>query len=179
MTATAQRAPIVEEDLRFSLDEPVEIDVSYCDVVPARPQTNAGPFELKFRGTRQPDGQLVRGFVPLLEIEGPMVAAGAIESLINTDGVAHGARPVAVALLKYALTITKRRKGNGTWAYDVDVRSGSAAVDLKQYLRALRDAGEAALALQGQGYAVGATDVITMAGQLFAVRVNRKEGGGR
>ncbi len=177
MTTPAPRAAAVEHELRFGLDEPVEIDVQYCDVVSARPQTNAGPFELRFRGTRQPDGVLVRGFVPLLEIEGPMVAAGVIDTLVNTDGVAQGVRPVAVPLLKYALTITKRRKGNGAWSYDVDVRSLAAAVDFAQYLRALKDACEAAPLLQKEGYAVGAADVIKIADSLFMVRTNRKEGG--
>lgn len=178
MTTSAARGAVPEEDLRFSLDEPIEIDVQFCDLVNARNPNHSGPYELRFRGTRQPDGARVRGFVPLLEIEGPMIAAGVITSAVDTDVRAdHSRGPCEVHLLKHAVTITKRRKGNGAWAYDVEVRSGTAAVDLKRYQRCLKDAIEAANTLKEQGYAVGSEDVTRIADSLFAVRTNRMEGG--
>lgn len=176
MSTTTQTSPKpLEETLRFSLDEPVEIDVSYCDVVRAREPNHSGPFELRIRGIRQPDGAHVRGFVPLLEIEGSLIHAGALLQAVNTDGIAPTERAfVAVPLAKFALTVTKRRKGNGHWLYEVTVRDGAQAVDLAQYLRSLRDAAEHAVpVLQGKGYPVGAAEVISIAGQLFAARSNR------
>lgn len=171
----------LEEPLRFSLDTPVDLDVAYCDVFRARDPNHAGPFELRFRGTRQPDGLRVRGFVPLLEIEGALIHAGALQQPVNVDAIGPGERAfVAVPLLKFALTLTKRRKGNGQWWYEVAVRDGAQALDLAQYLRSLRDAAEHAVpVLAAAGYSVGAAEVISIAGTLFAARITRTDGGAR
>ncbi len=171
----------LEETLRFSLDAPVDLDLSYCDVVRAREPNHSGPFELRIRGTRQPDGKHVRGFVPLLEIEGALLDVKALLAPVDTEGLGPSEKAfVAVPLAKYALTITKRRKGNGHWWYEVAVRDGAAAVDLAQYLRALHDAAEQAVpVLEQHGFRVGAAEVISMAGELFAVRTRRADGGAR
>jgi hypothetical protein len=78
-----------------------------------------------------------------------------------------------VPLVKWALTFTKRRKGNGEWRYDVAVRrGGDPEVDLRHYLRCLRDAAEHALpVLTAHGFAVGAAEVVSIAGTLFGARV--------
>jgi hypothetical protein len=174
-TTTQTSDKPLEEPLRLPLDEPVDLDVAWCDVFRAREPNQAGPFEMRFRGTKQPDGLRVRGFVPLLEIEGPLIHAGALLQPVNVDALGPGERAfVAVPLVKFALTLTKRRKGNGHWLYEVAVRDGAQAVDLAQYLRSLHDAADHAVpVLQAHGYSVGAAEVISIAGTLFAARINR------
>lgn len=180
MTTTRQVSEHpLEEALRFSLDEPVDLDVAYCDVVRSRESSHSGPYELRLRGIRQPDGRHVRGFVPLLEIEGALISAKALEDPVNVDALPpHERAFVAVPLLKFALTITKKRKGNGHWWYDVAVRGGAGAADLAQYLASLRDAAEKAVpVLEERGFRVGAAEVISIADTLFAVRINRRGDG--
>jgi hypothetical protein len=182
---TSANAPAVrgekplEEHPRLSVDVPIEIDVSYCDVVPARDASHGGPFDLRFRGTRQPDGTLVRLHVPLLEIQEGLLAAKALAAPVNTAGVPmQDERPMlAVPLLQWALTITKRQVRPRThWHYDVEVRSG-AHVDLQHYMRAIRDAAErVAPMLTERGHAVGAVEIISIADTLFARRSSSHQG---
>lgn len=167
----------LDEPLRFSLNEPVELDVTFCDAFRSREPSHTGLYELRLRGVRQPDGIRVRGFVPLAELEGGLLGAKVILSPVNVDAIPPGERAfLEVPLLHYALTITKRRKGNGDWWYEVVVRDGAGAGDVAQYARCLKDAGEAARALTAQGYPVGSEDIISIADSLFLVRINRGEG---
>lgn len=171
---TAHTDKPLEETLRFSLDDPVAIDISYCDLVHAREPNPNGPFELRIRGTRQPDGATVRGFIPLLQVEGALLHCDALLQPIDQAQLPQGERShYAVPLVKWALTFTKRRKGNGEWRYDVAVRrGGDPEVDLRHYLRCLHDAADRALpVLTAHGFAVGAAEVISIAGTLFGARV--------
>ncbi|MBX3173243.1 MAG: hypothetical protein KF709_02470 [Gemmatimonadaceae bacterium] len=174
--ATVRSERPIERTFRLSLDEPLVLDVSYCDLVHAH-EPNVGPFALRFRGTRQPDAQLVRGFVPLVEIEGGLLTSGALARPLDTSGLPPGDRGfLAVPLVHFALTLTKRRKGNGTWMVEVGVRRG-VATDLQQYLQLLSAAAEHAVpVLTKHGLYAGSAEVISIAGQLFAARTNRMEG---
>lgn len=179
MTESRVAGPL-EELQRFGLDEPVDLDVAFCDLVKARDVTQGGPYELRFRGTRQPDGARVRGFVPLLQVEGGLITSGAMAQPVDTDAPPLDKSPVAVPLQKYSLTLTKRRKGNGDWYFEVAVRDGAQATDLTAYLRCLRDAADQALpVLRSRGLAVGSAEIISIAGQLYAARLTRQEGGAR
>jgi hypothetical protein len=171
---TAHTDKPLEETLRFSLDDPVAIDIAYCDLVHARDPNPNGPYDLRIRGTRQPDAVAVRGFLPLLQVEGALLSSGALLQPIDVAQLPAGERShYAVPLVKWALTITKRRRGNGEWTYDVAVRrGGDPEVDLRHYLRCLHDAADRALpVLAAHGFAVGAAEVISIAGTLFGARV--------
>lgn len=179
MTEARVAGPL-EELLRFSLDDPIELDVIFCDLVHARDPNPGGPYELRLRGTRTSDGARVKGYVPLAQVEGSLLEAGAIAALVDTGGLPQGGGHMAVPLLRHTITLTKRRRGNGDMRFEVAVRDAAAGGDVAQYRRALQDAAEQLLpVLKREGYAVGAADVISIADTLFAVRINRVKGGGR
>lgn len=183
MTTTRQVSDQpLEEPQRFGLDVPVTIDVAFCDLMRSREPQHDGPYVLRIRGIRQPDGARVRAFVPLHEIEGGLLASQALLAPVNTDALsgASDSAFVAVPIVQFALTFTKRRKGNGQWWYDVAVRHGARAVDLEAYLQLLRAAADKAVpVLRERGFSVGAAEVISIADTLYAARTIRAEGTAR
>jgi hypothetical protein len=159
-----------EENVRLSIDEPIDIDVTFCDVcrTPAGAQ-HGEPLELRFRGQRHPDGKGVRVYVPLGEVEGELIGSGALKGAINTTDLPAGPDPLReISLDKHALTITKYRKGNGVHSYRVRVRRRARLVNPEGYLQALRFALDKAVPeLTARGFSVGASDVISIAGQVM------------
>lgn len=179
-TTTMSNQPL-ESLVKLALGEELQLDVAYCDLVLARDPNPNGPYELRFRGLRQPGGEAVRFFAPLTQIEGALLHAGVLSDLVKTDHVpARGAGvPPAVALNAYALTITMVRRGNGQFSYTAQVRDKTDHMQLTRYLQALHDAAEhAAPILRNAGYAVGAADIISVAGVLYAQRTHRHIPGG-
>jgi hypothetical protein len=179
--ANGNAGTTLEDTIRLSIEEPLAIDVTFCDLVRAPMTAQHGePLELRFRGQRHPDGRHVRLHVPLSEIEGALISAGALAKLIDQSKMpSNVARPMLeVPLLKYALRITKLRAGNGSIRYDVQVRRPAPVLDLEGYLQTLRWAADtAAPELQKRGFAVGAADVISIAAAVYADP--RHQSGGR
>lgn len=159
-----------EQVVRLSVDLPLALDVQFCDLCRAQAGAPHGePLELRFRGQRLDDGEMVRLYLPLSEIEGPLLGAGALTERVDTDDLPRDKNPLReVKLDRSALTITKVRKGNGAFAYQVAVRQPATALEPRRYMAALSYALDKAVPeLAKRGYAVGAEDVINIAGQLF------------
>lgn len=179
-TSEARVAGPLEQRIQFSLDTPVELDVVFCDLVHAREPSHGGPFDLRFRGTRLSDHARVRAYVPLAQVEGALLDAGALAAAVRTDGLPAGGGGMAVPLEHYALTFTKERRGNGDMRFAVQVRDGAAGGDVALYRRGLEQAADEILpALAKRGLAAGAAEVVIIADALFAVRVNRRRRGAR
>lgn len=173
---TARATRPIEHLVTLALDEVLELDVAFCDLVHARDPNPNGPFELRFRGQRRPDGAFVRFFAPLTQIEGALLGADVLRAPVSTDDVPTMGQgvPPAVPLAEHALRIVKVRRGNGAFAYDVAVRVARDGSDVAAYVQALRDAAQHALpVIAAAGFAVGAAELISVAGALHAARTYR------
>lgn len=152
--------------VRIGVDEPFALDVMFCDIMRAPSGAAHGePLELRFRGQRADNGRAARVYFPISEIEGALLEAGVIPTRPDTANLPAGNGPLReVKLEKFALTFTKKRKGNGVFTYLVAVRHSAQLHNPEGYLQALKFAlGEPLDLLQKRGFIVSTEDVINIA----------------
>ena len=173
-TARPHGSP-VETIIRLGFDETIAMDVRYCDLVLGRDPSAS--YEVRFRGARRPEMSSVRLFVPLEEIEGPLVHEGLLRTSIAFDPQAiDRTNSQEVKLEKYALRIMRQQTGRGRWRYQVQAIDGGASDHgVQQFLAAIQAAAaHIAPALKAAGYSVGAAEIISIAGQLDAMRHSQR-----
>ncbi|MHB1297323.1 MAG: hypothetical protein ACYC0B_02240 [Gemmatimonadaceae bacterium] len=167
----------LESKVTLGYGESIDIDVAFCDLVLA--QDPEVMHDVRFRGTERPSGARVRLWIPLEEIEGPLVHEGVLRQHVKGRmdlSVVDKGNSLAIPLEQWKLRITKHRTGNGRWKYTVEALDPSRAEARGQriaaeYLRDIRIAAdEIAPQLTERGHAVGSAEIISIAGELFARR---------
>jgi hypothetical protein len=159
--------------VRLGYDESIELDVRYCDLVLGKAADPRALFDVRIKGARRSDGRQVKLYVPQDEIEGPMIHAGILEHGLRVEtSRIDRTNSEEIKLAKYALRITRRQVGRGRWIYVVEALEGGPADQAVVRLQAAVGQAEEHIVpvLRGKGYAVGASDVMGIAGQLDAMR---------
>lgn len=169
MTAPIEREREPEKHYNLSLDEVLELDVRFCDLVAGR--DHGSPYQVRFRGTRAGTHEALRIYCDLEDVEGPMLHERILAAQVERPSRVDAATRVELKLERWALTLRKYRVGGGR--IKVDVRPRNQQVT-EQYQRALEEAADKlAPALTARGYAVGAGEVITIARDLMRARTHQ------
>lgn len=155
-----------EKHYNLSLDETLELDVRFCDLVAGR--DHGSPYQVRFRGTRAGTHEGLRLYFDLEDVEGPMLHERILAAAVERPSRVDSATRVELRLEKWALTFRKYRVGGGRMKVEVRPR-GAPATAL--FTRALEEAADQVVpALTARGYAVGTEDVITIARDLMRAR---------
>lgn len=158
-----------EQHVTLGFGESIEMDVRFCDLVAGR---TAGTFDVRFRGYRAGTQERIRFYADLEMIEGALVHEGVLRQSITPPAKMDERTAVEIKLEKYALAIARQRRGNGSWRYLVTARDQS---DVKQWTRAIAEAADTvAPELTSRGYAVGSSEIITIAGALVRRRSHQQ-----
>lgn len=152
-----------EKTIRLGFAEEIELDVSFCDLVPGRSAQEG--LSLRFRGYRAGTAEMVKLYCDLDMIEGALIQKGLLQEPVRRDAHAR----VEVSLSHHAITIGReRRGGGGGWSYVVTVRNDR---DVKQWVQAIEDVhAKVVPTMASRGYAVGGPEVTQIASDLVRRR---------
>lgn len=161
--------------VRLAAGESIELDVEFCDLVPANVATEGPSLRLKGRrvGPDGRPGELVRVFLDVEMAETPMRKSGVLRAPL--PDLPRGETVLPVPLNRKRLTLRRvEGKNRVTWL-EIRPREGVVALEdeeiLGDYHWALASARNHYTGLlQSDGYPVGAAEIVTMANELFHER---------